>query len=755
MRNIRLSVLAFLVVCASSVLAQKENKTDSIQAGSEKVVKNRNVMLNASSDNQPRQISIGLPSSLSATIYEDGFPVSYNVWPCLPYLYWTGTAAHGRMGLMSLGESAITNGAVNYAVQSYTREGGDNFEGHLNYTANTFNLQRFDMAIAGPIANGWSYSFGAYANLDPGSNKLANVQYANDMRIFKAGITKVLNNKRGKINLFYRYAYTKSMSDNYGPFTYVGDGSVKEYDGFKLGHDGFLPASGLITYTDVMTGESKTINREDGVHALNNSLIFSFNYKLNNSMNLDIRSKYNYANSYYATLALAGVGQATASSGYTYAYDYNGNLAGSAFTGNYNSRYMLRDLAFERDWLTTAELTGANNGHKWRIGTNLFWNKQGIQASTGVLAHTVEADPAWLLHDGSQTYAANTGGEYYDSHETKFSLYLSDEKQLTNRLWLSAGARLEYYSVGGKNALAYLNATDESATYSENIRTIGFNVADGKMTRFSKNWVNPVATISGRYTISHGFGAIGEYVYAIQHPNSQDFAGAYMPILDAVNINLGRLGIFWNTPWMQLVSQVSVISQSNYKSRTQFTNPNDASDVVTLPITNDVQTKGWTTDVVLNPFKGFTFHGLLTIQDPKYKNFTMTPTFSDGTSKNYDFTDKVTTGVSKTIIELDPSYSFDKFRVWASFRYQSKQYINKTNSLYFNGRWETFGGVDYKVNKILSISTNVINILNQKGASGSIGSADLIEDVSAYKNYLMAGSYIRPFTVEFSVRLNF
>ncbi len=747
--------LLLLVAFAIPVIsfAQTEVKKDSVQDAKE--VKNRNVMLNASSDNQPRQISIGLPSSLSATIYEDGFPVSYNIWPCLPFLYWTGTTAHGRMGLMSLGESAITNGAVNYAVQSYTREGSDKFEGHIKYTTNTFNLQRFDMSVAGPISNGWSYSFGAYANLDPGSNKLADVQYATDMKIFKAGITKILNNNRGKVNLFYRYTYTKSMSDSYGPFIYVGDGSVKEYNGFELGRDGFLPANGSITYTDVMTGESKTFNRKDGIHALNNSLIFSFNYKLNNSMNLDIRSKYNYANSYYATLALAGVGQATATSGYTYAYDYNGNKAGSVFTGNYNSRYMLRDIAYERDWLTTAELTGANNGHKWRVATNLYWNRQGIQASTGVLAHTVEPDPAWLLHDGSQTYAANTGGEYYDSHETKFSLYLSDEKQLTDRLWLSAGARLEYYSVGGQNALAYLNATDETATYPENIRTIGFNVADGKRTNFSKNWVNPVATINGRYTISHGFGVIGEYVYAMQHPNSQDFAGAYMPILDAVNINLGRLGVFWNTPWMQLVSQVSVIGQSNYKSRTQFTNPNDASDVVTLPITNDVQTKGWTTDIVLNPFKGFSFHGLLTIQDPKYKNFTMTPTFSDGTSKNYDFTDKTTTGVSKTIIELDPSYSFDKFRIWASLRYQSKQYINKTNSLYFNGRWETFGGVDYKVNKILSLSANVINILNQKGASGSIGAADLIEDVSAYKNYLMTGSYIRPFTVEFSAHLNF
>ena len=138
-----------------------------------------------------------------------------------------------------------------------------------------------------------------------------------------------------------------------------------------------------------------------------------------------------------------------------------------------------------------------------------------------------------------------------------------------------------------------------------------------------------------------------------------------------------------------------------------------------------------------------------------HKDFNIDVHFSDGSSKAYNFTDKTTTGVSKTIIELDPSYSFNKFRLWASFRYQSKQYINKTNTLYFNGRWETFGGVDYQFNKHLSLSANVINFFNQKGCSGSIGAADLLEDVSAYKNYVMAGSYIRPFTVEFVARLNF
>ena len=122
----------------------------------------------------------------------------------------------------------------------------------------------------------------------------------------------------------------------------------------------------------------------------------------------------------------------------------------------------------------------------------------------------------------------------------------------------------------------------------------------------------------------------------------------------------------------------------------------------------------------------------------------------------YDFNDKNVIAMSKLIMELDPSYQWDKWRVWLSFRYQSKQYINRTNTLYFKGRWETFGGIDYEVNKHLSLSLNVINILNQKGASGSIPAADLATDVKDYQqHYLMSGTYIRPFTMELTASLKF
>ena len=110
------------------------------------------------------------------------------------------------------------------------------------------------------------------------------------------------------------------------------------------------------------------------------------------------------------------------------------------------------------------------------------------------------------------------------------------------------------------------------------------------------------------------------------------------------------------------------------------------------------------------------------------------------------------------IIELDPSYNITKdLRLWLSFRYFGKTYANLQEALYFNGRWETFVVLNWQVNKKLALGCTVVNFLNQTGAKGSIAGAELIEkeDAGQYAGHVMAGSYIRPFTVEFSASLKF
>lgn len=65
--------------------------------------------------------------------------------------------------------------------------------------------------------------------------------------------------------------------------------------------------------------------------------------------------------------------------------------------------------------------------------------------------------------------------------------------------------------------------------------------------------------------------------------------------------------------------------------------------------------------------------------------------------------------------------------------------------------------MNWSVNKHLDLGCTVINFLNQKGASGTNNGAELLskEESGKYKNYYMSGSYLRPFTVEFSAILKF
>lgn len=70
-------------------------------------------------------------------------------------------------------------------------------------------------------------------------------------------------------------------------------------------------------------------------------------------------------------------------------------------------------------------------------------------------------------------------------------------------------------------------------------------------------------------------------------------------------------------------------------------------------------------------------------------------TFSDNMTDGMDISGMTVPEMSKVLIELDPSYTIGKFGFNLNFRYFSKQYINKTNTLYFNGWWASFGSIQY------------------------------------------------------------
>lgn len=743
--------LAISLLMAAPAVAQQKSQTDSTHVVKpSKEEGNRNVMLNAASANGPREISIGLPGG-DVNVLENGLPVVYNSNPHNVNTHWRGDSSLGHVGLLKISETAITTGNIGYAVNSFTQlgVGNESLKGVLNYNTNHFGKQQFDLNLNGGLGRGWYYSGSVYQNFDPGTFKLRFAQYQDRTQIYKAALTKEYNEGRGQFTAIYHYSNSHWLNNatTAAPFIYVGDGSVKEIPGFSLGTSSYLPNVGTIPYMDIRTGEIKTINLYDATASRGNQLTVLHSYRWDNGLEWKVNLKYDHALGSYLYQTPMDIKQQV------------------------QSRMSCFNRGKLDEFFFTTELSRQTDNQTWRMGINEWYYDVDYASNTTMYDHTVEAYPQLLSGTSSNQvhYYGDTpyynfnqnASEYYKGHENKLALYATHDWDITRKLNVYYGARLEYQRLAGKN-LAVYNEEGKPVGRFNNYH-IGATAADGTKIaprNFSYDWLNMALTASLTYKITNQFGLTGDFTYITQRPNLTNFSPAEMPNVDKITVPLGRAGLYYNTDWISLTSLFSYIAKTNNNSTLNLINPNDPTgkDIKAAPLSYDIQTMGWTTDAVIKPFRGFDFHFLFTYQVPKYKKYETGVTFPDGSVSTIDATGNIVAEIPKVLIELDPSYMITKdLKVWASFRYFSKTYANINDAYYFSGRWETFGGLNWNVNKHLSLGVTAINFLNQTGAKGSIAGAELVEkkDADKYNGAWMAGSYIRPFTIELSASIKF
>lgn len=762
------AMLAIGSMLAAQVFAQ-ESKSDSTHVTKIKEEGNRNVMLNAASANGPREISIGLPGG-DVNVLENGLPVVYNSNPHNVNTHWRGDSSLGYMGLLKISETAITTGNIGYAVNSFTQLGESDgaFKGTLNYNTNHFGKQQFDLNLNGNLGNGWHYSGSVYQNFDPGTFKLRFAQYQDRTQIYKAALTKKYNEGRGQFSAIYHYSNSHWLSNatTGAPFIYVGDGSVKEIPGFSLGTSSYLPNVGTIPYMDIRTGEMKVTNLYDATASRGNQLTLLHKYRWDNGLEWKVNMKYDHALGSY--LYQTPMDMKKQEAGYQLK-KADGTF--EPYSGYVQSRMSCFNRGNIDELFFTTELSRQTANRTWRIGLNEWYYDVDYASNTTMYDHTVAAYPQLLYGTPSAQvhYYGDTpyynfnqnASEYYKGHENKLALYATYDWDITDRLNTYLGARLEYQRLAGENLAVYNKEGKAVGRFHD--YHIGTVAADGTTIaprEFSYDWLNMAFTAALTYKITDRFGLTGDFTYITQRPNITNFAPAEMPNVDKITVPLGRAGLYYNADWISLTSLFSYIAKTNNNSTLNLINPNDPTgkDIKAAPLSYDIQTVGWTTDAVIKPFKGFDFHFLFTYQVPKYKKYETGVAFPDGSEAGINATGNIVAEIPKVLVELDPSYMVTKdLKVWASFRYFSKTYANINDAYYFNGRWETFGGVNWQVNKRLSLGATVINFLNQTGAKGSIAGAELVEKehASDYNGAWMAGSYIRPFTVEFSASIKF
>lgn len=697
------------------------------------------VMLNAKDATEPRQVEIGLPMSYTA-VSVDGVPAVYYYWPNTTSNHWRGEQLLAGQGLQNISTTAIKFGEIGYGVDSYMERGGEKFKGKVKYQTNTYGAQNFDMNLSGKLAKKTYFTLSTYQNFDPGSMDLKFTNYIDRAQFYTAGLTRLFNNDRGRFSVFYKYNVTHPLTAlaNYAPFTYDGDGKVSELKGFRMGRDSYLPVDGTMQYRDVKTGELVTNNLYDIIKTRTHEATALLDYDFGNNLTFAVKAKFSHSKGHSGDQLTMGFYEDADA---TYADN------GDAFHGTIQRRLSQINAFCVKDAMFIAELQKKTANHNWAFGINELYSNIDYARSTTQYYHEVAPNPRKLVYNGKEYANLNGSSEYDKGFENKLAAYVNDTWRVSRNFRMGYGARLELFNIGvdyigdGRFSDFYIGANYSDA--DGNSKTVA-------TTHHTNTGVNYVVSVSPTYNITSNFGLTGEINFLQQYRHLEAYSGKTLPYYDHRPFILGRAGIFYNSSFVNLVSALTYARRTNDYSRLTVMSDNPNEDPVMVGASSGIETMGWTTDAMFTPFKGFKFHAMLTLQSPKYTGYKF-----EAFNKTYDFSDKTVTKQSKMIIELDPNYTYDRFNIWASFRYYSKQYANVGNSVYFNGRWETFAGASYKANKMLTFNVNVVNFLNQRGAQGTIPGSELITDGSQYAGTIMAGNYIRPFTVEFGAKLNF
>ena len=730
----------------------------------------RNVMLNASDANKPREIQIGLPSE-DVTVYENGLPAVYSSSVHKLSAHWRSDASLKGTDLMTPSESAIATGNIAYAVSSFSELGQKEFKGKLNYKANHFGMQNVDLNLSGGIGDNWLYTASMYQNFDPGSFKLRFTDYADRTQLYHFGITRILNDGKGRVSLLYKYSNSKNPGNfaNAAPFIYSGDGSIKKIDGFDPGMDSYVQRQGSFQYLNTKSGKMETWNMSDGSENHANEIALISQYQFDNGWLWKFNAKYmNAPRANYVDYGGSTISQVSEADGYQLS-------DGSAYSGYIEGRRTWLHVGKVSNALLTTEISKQLNNHKLMIGLNEWYYHLNYYSSSFQWAGTVEAYPRTLSQmyvnpldptqtaRRSETFGYNElSPEYTKGSENKLALYFTDEWKVSPKFKVFYGGRLEYYRMSAEQISTPRFSGFHLGNYNTYAIAAGSVVATEhsiEAKNVTKDKLNYAATLQLTYNLTRQFGLTADATIATRFPRISEYAGTgpTEEQYKRVTIPLIRGGIFYKNDWIDLSSMVTYISKSNNIDQQNLTKPGTTEGKTVLLIYN-IQTLGWTTSAEINPFKNFHMHALFTYQKPVYKNYNASVTFSGGQSMGVNANNMIVKEIPQVLIELDPKYDITKnLNAWLSFRYFGKTYANLQEALYFNGHWETFGGINWNVNKKLSLGVSVINIFNEKGAKGTISGSELItkQEAGKYEGKYMSGSYLRPFTVEFSAGIKF
>ncbi|MFV5703699.1 TonB-dependent receptor [Flavobacterium sp. XS2P12] len=735
----------------------------------------RNTITSRGISNRP-SFNFDVPGSNYVSMQEDGLPVSNILFSYFaPDLFLRNDVTTKRLEAVRGGSAAIVGANAPAGVFNYiSKTGGNTFGGEIRtkygLEGNGSNpYYRADINFGGPMGkSGWTYNVGGFYRtstgpVDPGyqSNRGGQVKLNIEKKYKTGSITfygKYLNDHNlTAMNLIGKNFDNPQLADGvkstdfYGlPATAVQsfqiDGKTITHDpkrlnhskdlSFganwkqKLGNDWSLQNNARFSAKSLVLNQTAALNPVTLTGFINNAVAGTIG-----------RGTITYQNN--NTKEVLATVQASLSPGPTWTVLTN-TMPGQ----NILKDGMLYAAAVYSDpkvneFLDQLVITKRIKNMTFNIGSFVGISNVGRYSNgvAGIGFATLENRPQMLdisyanvfLGGATQQITspegfAKTGGVFgfndFEFHKTNLAPFFAHNWEITNKLTLDWGVRLDNTKSEGTNYIRTANNGADGGFDSNSLTTYD-NGYFKNPTAINYSFITNTVSFSGalNYLLSDKQSVYLRYSNGKKAPEFDLYATIDIP---------GKVAL--TNPVVQGVTQVELgykiktnnvnLTLTPFYSRLNnvlqaFTALDNNGQIYNLtPYFNSLETMGVETEVTVKLSDNFNVRAVGTFQSANFEQFkiaTAGPTSSRDDDSFLDFSGNNVDNTPSVQFNVTPTYSRDKFYTFISWQYLGSRWANAPNAFKLSAFSQFDLGMGYDLSKKLSLSLNVNNLANTFG----------------------------------------
>lgn len=724
----------------------------------------------------------GIPSDgfQSVALLEDGIPVQSD-----PGLGWLNgdqslrvDQSIDRIEVVRGGPSSIFySNAPGAAINFITRKGGDTLAGETRYEFDDWGSHRLDAWVSGPIGNSdWRFFAGGYYRIDDGKRDPGYRQGQGGQ--FRVNISRDFD--RGSIS--FGVKRIDERIPNWGGGIYTTDSK-----GDAIGVPGFNPRQDTIDSSDNRRFNFLTPDGiykfDDGIGTTVRLTQLSFAGKYDLTDNVRIEENVRYRDSYtrrdsitpfkvfnstqdflsgiFGAALAPGLGIFYRDTGTPFAANQNGN--GLPLIDLARSHVVpLSEFISDTRLVASASLLGH---HDLAFGFYFAHAKEDYQVDSAAVLTDVRDNAQVLdvsvlgaqgvrgpnLTDGG---VLQYGAEWANAtgQSDNIAVYASDEWQVTPKLRIDAGARLEQIQTNGE--------VENSQTL--NLKLLNPGIADDKVltgtgvfTPFDRKFDHLSWTVGVNYQFQSDFGAFVRYTDAFRLPSISSFITNpnSQPVVQTMNFAEGGLKFsrrhfdFYLTGFRTIYNSYEI----------DDVRPDANGALIPFRVFGNTRTWGTELEATWRPVDWFDLRGAWTWQDARFTSFVFNQQVLDANGKpvvdsnghpvlqTIDYSHNRQNGLPHNNFRITPGLNVlgKALRIETDVNYIGQRYTDVANQISLKPFWTVDLTARFQATPQLQFNLIVNNLTDTLGLVNGNPRAGTIDNSEAGQTIFIGSSQYR------------